>query len=247
MVKTLAWYGLATNTRYGYKTAIDLYEAFCALNNWVAWPASQPTLEERSATRIYGSTTPKLGRIKADTLQRYLSGLRSYHVDHNLPTQVFESPRLAWILNSGRRLFPSPKAKRLPITKEILEFITVTPLVSVEDLNIDTAFKMAWAGFLRLGEITYTAADLRKSSFPMTHVTRLDDAFTEYDQYAVLRLKNSKTDLDHISIQIILAATSEASCPVKTLRRLLKEDPQPGNAPLFRMGPSFSRPAVISI
>lgn len=84
-------------------------------------------------------------------------------------------------MKGGRRLFPSLKAKRLPITKEILESITATPVVSVEDLNIDTAFRVAWAGFLMLGETTYTAADLKKSSFPITHVTRSDVAFTEYD------------------------------------------------------------------
>lgn len=124
MVKTLAWYGLATNTCYGYKTAIDSYQIFCAVNNLTPWPASDSTVEEWSATRIYGSIMPKEWRIKAETLQRYLSGLRSYHVDHHYSTQVFEIPRLTWILEGGRRLFPSQKTKRLPITKELLEAIT---------------------------------------------------------------------------------------------------------------------------
>lgn len=35
--------------------------------------------------------------------------------------------------------------------------------------------------------------------------------------------------------------------PVKALRRLMEEGPQPGNAPLFRIVPSFSRPLVVSV
>ena len=46
--------------------------------------------------------------------------------------------------------------------------------MTVDELNIDTAFKVAWAGFLRLGEITYTGTELKKALFSKTRVTRSD-------------------------------------------------------------------------
>ncbi len=49
-------------------------------------------------------------------------------------------------------------------------------------------------------------------------------------------------------MQIILAATSEPTCPVAALRRLFIQDQRPPNAPLFRLQSSaFSRQAVVNI
>ncbi len=175
-------------------------------------------------------------------------GLRSYHVDYHIPLKVFDAPWLAWIIKRDRMLFPSVKSTRFPITKDILEKITAQPTKSLEDLNIDIAFKIAWAGFLRLGEITYTASELKKkSTFVETHVTRSNISFTEGDQYAVFRLKRSKTDVDYSGVQIILAATGESTCPIATLQKLFQTDPQPANTLLFRLGfGAFSRQSVVA-
>lgn len=247
IVKRLAWYDLAPETRKGYKAARESYESFCMLMRLASWPATNQTLEEWSAHRIFGSNLPKQGQIKPDTVVSYLSGLRSHHVDHHLPLDVFDNPRLARIIKGGRRLFPSVKSKRLPITKDILKKITAQPIMSVDDYNIDTAFKIAWAGFLRLGEIIYTSAELKKANFVNTHATRSDVSFAEGNQYAVLRLKRSKTEIEHSGVQIILTATGENTCPVAALRQLFLIDSQPSNAPLFRLNSgSFSRQGVVA-
>lgn len=44
-----------------------------------------------------------------------------------------------------------------------------------------------------------------KRSFSDVKSTRADISFVENNQYAVLRLKRSKTDLDHLGVQIMLA------------------------------------------
>lgn len=72
---------------------------------------------------------------------------------------------MALIIKGGKRLFPSKKKNRQPITKDILEKITLEAPLTVTDLNIDTAFRVAWAGFMRLGEITYTATEAKKATF----------------------------------------------------------------------------------
>lgn len=178
----------------------------------------------------------------------YLSSLRSHHIDHHLLLTVFDNPRLALIIKGGRRLFPSIKTTRLPITKDILEKITLQPATSIEECTIDAAFKIAWAGFLRLGEITYTKGDLKKATFADIHTTRSDTSFAEGDQYAVLRLKRSKTDTEHSGVQIIFAGTSKNTCPIASLRRLFLMDPQPAYAPLFRLNScSLSRQSIVAV
>ncbi len=129
-------------------------------------------LEEWAATRTFESKLPKQGQIKPDAVLSYLSALKSYHIDRRLSLGDFDDLRIALIIKGGRRLFPSKKRNRFPITKEILEKITEEELLSITDLNLDTSFKVAWAGFMRMGELTYTAAETKKVTFAETGLTR---------------------------------------------------------------------------
>ena len=120
--------------------------------------------------------------------------------------------------------------------------------LSISNLNIDTTFKVAWAGFMRMGELTYIAAETRKATFEETALTRPDIFFAERDQSAILRFKRSKTDTDHTGVQIILAATGEQTCPVAELRMLFLQDPRPANSLLFRLQSSaFSCQGIVNI
>ncbi len=203
------------------------------MHNEKPWPAQTIMLEKWATTCIFGSTLPKQSQIKPDAV---------------LSVEGFDDPRMALIIKGGRRLFPSKKRNRLLITKEILEKITEEELLSITDLNVDTAFKVAWAGLMRMGELTYTAAEAKKATFARTGLTRSDIPFAEGDQYAILRLKRSKTDREHTGVQIILAAMGEPTCPVAALRRLFIHDPRSPNASLFRLQPwAFSRQAVVNI
>lgn len=78
---------------------------------------------------------------------------------------------------------------------------------------------------MRLGEITYTEQEKQSPSFKDLHLIRSDITFSESDQYAILRLKRSKTDAKHTGVLIMLAATNSPCCPVQTLRRLFTYDP----------------------
>ncbi len=177
-------------------------------------------LEEWAATRIFGGKLPKQGQIKLDAVLSYLSALKSYHIHRRLSLRGFDDTWMALIINGGRRLFSSKKQNRLLITEEILVKIIEEKLPSITDINVDTTFKVAWAAFMRMRELTYIAAEAKKATIAQTGLTRSDISFPEGDQYAILRLKQSKTDTEHTGVQIILAATGEPTCPVAVLRRL---------------------------
>jgi hypothetical protein len=63
---------------------------------------------------------------------------------------------------------------------------------------------------------------------------RSDVIFSNTNKYITLALKYNKTDYNHDSIEIIMSTTGNSTYPVKTLKRLFREDLQPINAPLFR-------------
>jgi hypothetical protein len=112
-----------------------------------------------------------------------------------------------------------------------------------DDLNFAAACRVAFAGFLRIGEFTYKREDLGiPSVFLATKLTRSDVRFSSSLDHAQLTLKRSKTDRRHEGVQIILARTDDGACPVLALRKLLLLDPQQTNAPLFSFhGRPFSR------
>ena len=147
-------------------------------------------------------------------------------------------------------MFPQTKRTRLPITKDFLEKITSYKPQSLHDLNIDTAFKIAWAGFLYMEEFTYTKMEPgNRKLFSGAKLTRSDITFSENDQNVVLRLKRSKTDVKHTGVEIIIAATNDSLCPLSALCKLFMLDPQPNNAPLFSLagGDAFVCNPVIEI
>jgi hypothetical protein len=95
---------------------------------------------------------------------------------------------------------------------------------------------IAFKGFLYSGEFTYKAKDLyNKRSFKNTSLLYLDITFNNLDEHIIILLKQSKTNYNHISINIIIAIIATLTCLMQALRRLFKDDPQPLDSPLFQL------------
>jgi hypothetical protein len=246
-VKFVLWHDLAFETRKYYEIAIDFFQIWCMLNNQSAWSTILKNLKKWVINRMYESTMKKQFKIKVFIIQSYLSGIRFYHVNHLYSMNALNHSRLQKILRRGKRLFSIIKACRLSITKSMMQVITDNHSFTTNEVNFDTAFKIAWAGFLRLSEITYSATKLKNGAlFIKTRTTRSNISFAENDQYVILRLKRSKIDVDHSEVQIMLIVTNDLTCLVVALRRLFRTDPQSSNASLFRLtDEAFSRVAVI--
>ena len=100
-------------------------------------------------------------------------------MDRRLSLGGFDNPQIVLIFKGGRRLFYCKKQNRLPITKEILEKITEEEPLLITEPNLDTAFKVAWAGFMRIEELIYIAAEAKKAMFAETGLTKSDILFAE--------------------------------------------------------------------
>jgi hypothetical protein len=232
----LLWNGLSTDTRRAYISAHRSFEYWCKLNGvQEAYPAQELHLGEWLAAR---TTSGVLGKaVKANTLDSYLSAIRSVHVDRCLPVDVFQSPWLRRIIDGRRRMEPPDERKQATvISPQVLAQITTTPAAatSIGDLTFDTAAKVAFAGMLRLGEFTINTT-VNKQTFQYTKLTRSDITFPADRTHAILRLKRSKTDTKHEGVDIVLPATGTATCPYAALRELFDHDPKHLTSPLFQM------------
>ena len=101
------------------------------------------------------------------------------------------------------------------------------------------AFCLAFAGFLRAGEFTYTAHDLSEVDFHKWFLTRRSVRF--HDGYIKLTLPASKTDPFRQGVTITVTATGDEAYTVTALRRLFRDWPALLSAPLFQIGGSFTR------
>ena len=238
------WHGLSPSTRTTYRSARTSFEYFCAVRNQPAFPAQRLHLIEWATIRSTGSSECHQDRITSDTIASYFSALRSVHVDRGLPTTVFDDETLRRVLAGIKRRQPHHESSQAkPITLDILEtafntntdLSTMTESQKIDEINTVAAATVAYGGFLRSGEFTYESKDLQnKRVFTNTSLLRSDITFSDLDEHVTVSLKRSKTDYDHVGVDIIIAATGTSTCPVQALRRLFEEDPQPRNSPLFR-------------
>jgi hypothetical protein len=96
----------------------------------------------------------------------------------------------------------------------------------INKINIIAAATVAFGGFLYSGEFIYEAKDLyNKRSFKNTSLLCSDIIFSDLDEYIIILLKQSKTNYNYISVDIIIAATTTPTCLMRALRRLFKDDP----------------------
>ncbi|KAJ5400295.1 hypothetical protein N7465_010784 [Penicillium sp. CMV-2018d] len=178
----LPWNGLIANTRSVYLSVQRNYEKHCALQNIPAWPVSRHFLTSWLSARLLGDASHKA--VKPDTALADLAALRAYHIDNFLDDKLFDNKHFRRLIDGARRLSPVTKIRvRKPISRDTITKLSGSlaalpprPLEMsgnlLDDLNFATVCRVAFAGFLRLGEFTYKADDLSTHSiFSATKLT----------------------------------------------------------------------------
>lgn len=130
---------------------------------------------------MYKSTILKQGQIKPDKILSYLLALKSYYFNWQLNLKGFNKPQMAFIIKGKRKLFLSKKCNYLPIIKNIFQKIIKDQALFIMDFNVITVFKLAWTGFMRIGELTYIAAKAKKATFVETSPMKSDISFEKGD------------------------------------------------------------------
>jgi len=164
--------------------------------------------------------------VKYSTIKTYLAGIRFAYIkagfqdpccfQNGLPYQ-----RLKNILKAVKKSQDNVVKPRLPITAEILRKICNALRLGVfgpyEDLVLETAFCLAFWGFLRCGEFTNQSRTFDHN----TDLTIGDIQMNMNDRFFTLLLKRSKTDPFRKGITIKYFATDHDICPVHVMQSLL--------------------------
>ena len=143
-------------------------------------------------------------------------------------------------------LFLSTKKSKLLIIKNILDKIITFSLYKA-DINIDTVFIIAFAGFLRIGKITYP--NRKAKDFSTIKALCSDVRIAPNGYLMVFHLKWSKIDKTYSGVNIQIATIlGDRLCPVAAMIWLFNYNPRPLSNPLFSVNnKAFSVPVVRKI
>lgn len=102
---------------------------------------------------------------------------------------------------------------RLPVSQNLLKKVTEQPSQYINDLSINAAFKIAWAGFLRLDEITEGEKKplLLKPEPPGPIYPLLKAPYSRFFAFSEAKPTSSTPECN----PYFLASTGESSCCVR--------------------------------
>nr|XP_006822089.1 PREDICTED: uncharacterized protein LOC102806017 [Saccoglossus kowalevskii] len=182
--------------------------------------------------------------LKFMTIKVYLAGIRNHYIVGGLPNPLTTSQgqpylRLQHVLRGIHRLQGSTTRPRLPITGDILKSLCALLRNGVFgpyfDLLLETAFLLAFFGFLRCSELTCNARTFN----PKLNLCVGDVNFIMVAgqvDCASVRIKTSKTDQFRRGFELRLFPTHNQSCPASTLHQFFsvrKSMNATPNDPLF--------------
>lgn len=105
ILKRLTQYKLTPNTRQSYIAVIYSYILCYTLHYQEVQPGSVIILNEWVGTRIFRNTLPKQGQINPDIVLKYLSTLKSNHIDRHPILKNFYNSWMALIMELKDNFF----------------------------------------------------------------------------------------------------------------------------------------------
>lgn len=231
------WRGLAPSTRRNYESPRSRFGLFCKLSNYChhhggCFPAKVTWLIEWLCSLA--------GTVKVKSMKLYLSGLKSYHLDLGIEYMAFSDPRLERTIQGIKRDHnESERRVRTPLTRPaLLRILSHLSPANYDHIVLHSAFALAFARFLRVGQFTYREADTNLGvSYSKWYLTKESIRMADDESYMELTLPASKTDSFRKGKTLTIAASSDIACPVQAMKRLQATDHHRSPAsPLFCLG-----------
>ena len=217
------YYGLAPSTRSKNVSTVKQYKQFCQEKQYLpAFPITQRVL-----AHFIAHEAPKR---QATYMNQLIASLKSHQIDCGYDNAIFENDgQIKRILRGVKRVNGlKPKNERLPITRDIVIKLVAQCGTSFNDITMRTAICIAFAGFLRIGEFTYSSWN------SSSHELYISRSGVSFDKGSVtLTLPRSKSDPFGKSVPISMPATNDSICPREALKLLLVHFPASANVPLF--------------
>lgn len=218
---------VAMRTRAVYETGYNHFKTFLLLNGVNLNGNKLPPISEELLI-YFVSHCFQILKLQYSTIKLYICGIRYMCLKDNIPSPFQSSDkdhksmvRLSLFLKSVKRSQKQSVRPRFPITSDILKQMCVKLkrgfFSEFIDLMLETVCIVAFHGFLRCGEFTVDNA----SNFDSESNLCVSDV-TFYEDFAILHLKQSKTDPFRKGIDIQLHRLNNILCPYTTLKHYLQ-------------------------
>ncbi|SAM63391.1 uncharacterized protein UBRO_20164 [Ustilago bromivora] len=221
----LLWNGLAPSTRARSVVMHNNFRTFASsLQIANPFPASPETLIEWDAHHHASGKS-------YNTVKRDLSMLRSWHVDFGLSTAAFDAERLDRVVRGFKRVVgnPLPVAKlpiTLPLLRQLLRALPDTCLCQHNCRMFRAAFCVAFACFLRAGELTWEAQGPNM-------LTVSSVSFAANRSFTTIALPAGKVDPFRRGTTLTASAVPLGVCPVAALHAICRN--RDAREPLFQL------------
>ena len=208
---------ISSSTSSTYRSAWNSYNSFCLSSGVLSYPLNQFIL------LFYVAFLAR--RVCYATIKVYLSALQFHSNFHGYDIQISNMHQLFYLLRGVRRLAPGSsrrRPRRSPITLShlyrLFKYIHTANLHSVDKIMLQSAITLAFFGMLRSAEYTSPTS----SSFVVGSTLQASDiSFSPDRQFAMINIKQSKTDPFKTGCTIRIASTNSLLCPVTALRNHL--------------------------
>ncbi|KAE8181279.1 hypothetical protein CF336_g8979 [Tilletia laevis] len=222
------------------KSTLEGYAA--AVLHWYAW-ATAVALPARltfpiKSTELISFIASSSGIYHGNTISKWVSGLRAYHIIHG-SSMDSKNEAVLQALRGALRQTPASAIKppRIPYTAAIL--IALRPafrLAEPFDAAVWALLLAAFWGLARLGELTIPSQAAYSTRFHAPRERILGHKIRGL-VHATISLPWTKTDAQ--GGQLVLSVQREPICPVLALRTHIRLNPGPPTAHIFSHGPKL--------
>lgn len=219
--------GWAAATTRQYAAAVNKFISYLEVSSNPAKtiPFSRKTVYQ---FMLWCSTSSNR-RVSSTTIRRYLTGLRMWHVLHDVPFPMIDLNRVRLLLKSCKITETAP-VKKLRVGLTLQDVVNLTDKLSTDNAQDLVTKAIILTGFwslARLGELT------GHRDHPTVFVRRRDLTFSHDGMSAHIRLRLAKTASPG-EIQLLrMRCQPNRLDPINALQELLKRVPGTPNDPLF--------------
>ena len=211
---------IASSTRATYSSGVKRYLDFCFAHRLASPdnPLPPPTEE----TLVYFVATLQ-GHVQYQTIKLYLAAVNNFYIDHNQHVSTNNMLQLRRILKGIKRSAGTKQRIRRPMTISILSQISASLRPSFSD-DLDTvmhwaAFTLAFFGFLRVNEFTYSSPPAEKPFLAFNDANFTPNITNPTS--ILLTIKQSKTDPFRQGTTLTISKSHSPVCAVNALREYL--------------------------
>ena len=244
-VLTYANWGLAKNTNRAYSCGEKRFLTFCLMNRLLS--PSGDVLPASEGTLVYFASY--LARtVRHGTIKLYLAAVRNLHITAGYSDPLKGKLLLRKVLRGILRFQGDRHIRRQPVTPQVL--LAIRPVLqswlSPRDFAMIWAgFTLAFFGFLRCGEFTYSGVRKYRPNFDLSTNCITFHPNLACPQFMTVQVKSSKTDVFRQGHSLTIARTGSSICAVTAMQEyFLLGRPPPGPLLLFQSGHYLTRGVV---